>query len=118
MKTSLCIMTIATILTGCVSTSETEHYTAVNADGSINIRFSGGDGSSIKNAVILIGATDEIAGIGGETLWAQQFLPGWQKTNQELIANGRKSYDGITYKSPDGKTRTIYFDISNFFGKF
>jgi hypothetical protein len=118
MKTQLLIISAFSILAAC-TTQSTSNSAAIppNKDGSIAIRFGGGDGSSIKNAITLIGANSEIAGIGGETLWAQQYLSGWQKTNQELIANGRKSYDAITYRSPDGKTRTVYFDISNFFGK-
>lgn len=118
MKKIFWFIVVTTILAGCASNPAPEQTPAVNSDGSISIRFGGGDGSSIKNAITLIGANTEMAGIGGEALWAKQFLPGWKKSGQELIANGKKYYDGITYQAADGKTRTVYFDISAFFGKF
>jgi len=119
MKKHFVVIFAINILFGCSSQpSIVSNSAPANKDDSITIHFGGGDGSSIKSAITLIAANSEMAGIGGEVLWAQQYLPGWHKTNQALITDGRKNYDAVTYQSSEGKKRTIYFDISTFFGKF
>jgi hypothetical protein len=80
--------------------------------------FEGGDGSTIEQAVVIRNAKNEEEGVAAESKWIKKVHPGWQKGMQALLMpeNGRK-YDRIDYTTPKGDTQTIYFDISEFFGK-
>ena len=79
--------------------------------------FEGGDGSSIEQAVVIRNAKDEEEGVGAETKWIGKVHPGWRKGDQALLGEKGKRYDQIEYTMPDGKTTTIFFDITEFFGK-
>jgi len=80
--------------------------------------FEGGDGSSIEQAVIVKNAKNEEEGVDAEAKWIRKIHPGWRKGNQALLNKNGKSYDRIEYATPDGRTQTIFFDITEFFGKF
>ena len=80
--------------------------------------FEGGDGSSIEQAVIVKGAKNEFEGVEAEAKWIRKVHPGWQKGAQALLSEKKRYYDRIEYATPAGKTETIFFDISDFFGKF
>ena len=82
------------------------------------IAYEGGDGSSLEKAVVIKHAADEEAGVDAEAAWIAQTHPGWQKGNQALLSENGKSYDRIEYTTPAGTTEVIYFDISDFFGKY
>ena len=79
------------------------------------ITFDGGDGDAPERAVIIKGARNGREGITAEAVWVAKNHPAWRKDRQSLIA-GTKSYDRIEYVTPEGR-RTIYFDITDFFGK-
>jgi hypothetical protein len=38
--------------------------------------------------------------------------------SQSLDFNDKKPYDVLTFETTDGTKKEIYFDISNFYGKF
>ena len=111
------------VVAGCVSerpATRTRTAAPVGAsatDGAGGIVYAGGDGSSIETAVI-IKAPNEAAGVRAESEWVRQHHPGWRKGSQALISEGNRMFDRIEYTTPEGKTRTIYFDITDFFGKW
>jgi hypothetical protein len=37
---------------------------------------------------------------------------------QALGSHGGKPYDIMTFKTTDGKQRTLYFDLSRYFGRY
>lgn len=80
--------------------------------------FEGGDGSSLEQAVIIKNAKNEEEGVDAEAKWIRKVHPGWRKGDQALLSEKGKAYDRIEYTTPDGKTKTIFFDITEFFGKF
>jgi hypothetical protein len=80
------------------------------------VSFAGGDGSSIKNAVI-IKAPTEFAGVRGEYDWIKKNHPDWQLKTQSNQKAGGKIYDKMDFLTPDGRPVTLYFDITDFFGK-
>ena len=82
-----------------------------------NLIFEGGDGSSIEQAVIIRNAKDESEGVDAESQWISKVHPGWSKGDQALLSKKGKSYDRIEYTTPKGKTQTVFFDITEFFGK-
>jgi len=83
--------------------------------------YSGKDGSSIKNAIKILGARDEIEGIRAEYQWlAEKFGEqgkGFTLEMQSLVDDGRRKYDRMDIMLADGTRKTIYFDITDFFGK-
>src|SRR5438128_11557508 len=86
--------------------------------GSAPIAQSAGarDGSSEAKAII-VPKTGEITGVTYEYEYIRSHYPGAQPVTQALsIDNAGKAYDAITFKTPDGKQHTLYFDIQRFFG--
>lgn len=82
------------------------------------VHFAGGDGSSQEKAVVVLGA-NESSGVQAEYLWLAAHFPGYQRGQQGLIqGQGGKSYDVLDFTTADGAKRTIYFDITDYFGKF
>lgn len=70
------------------------------------------------NSAIVIKATTEQAGIAEEHAWIQENYPGAQiPVQQSLTKCGDKPADQIEIETANGRKVTLYFDISNFFGK-
>jgi hypothetical protein len=81
------------------------------------ITFTGGDGTSIENAVIIKGARNTREGIRAEAIWILKNHANWRKDRQALLTPaGGKIYDRIEYVTPTGRS-AIYFEITEFFGK-
>lgn len=75
------------------------------------------DGSSYEKAIVIKEKT-ETAGVHAEYAWIKEHYPGYQMVNQSLMNKDKKPYDVINIKTSSGQAKAIYFDISNFFGKF
>jgi hypothetical protein len=69
------------------------------------------------NSAIVIKATTEQTGIAEENAWIKENYPGAKKAKQELITCNDKPADQIDLETANGRTVSVYFDISNFFGK-
>src|SRR3954471_7954080 len=70
------------------------------------------------NSAIVINATTEDAGIAEEHAWIQENYPGANvPVQQSLTKCGDKPADRIEVETANGRKVTLYFDISNFFGK-
>ena len=99
-----------------VACSSSKHSTATlgaqqTASGDLQ------DGSGVEKAVV-IRAKDEAAGVTAEYKWLQNRYPGYTSKQQALASIKGKSYDVLTIETADGVEKTVYFDISNYFGKF
>ena len=85
------------------------------------VHFDGGDGSSMATAVVIVGAPNEQVGVDAEYDWLARKLGrrgvDWTLGSQGLRNIKGRAYDVITV-TVRGKKRNIYFDISDFFGKF
>ncbi len=82
----------------------------------VKATIAGGDGSSIEKAVI-IKAPDNFIGVRIEYTWIKKNCPGWQLEKQSAFKSGNKIYDKMEFRTPDGRLKTIYFDITDFYGK-
>jgi hypothetical protein len=82
------------------------------------VSYSGGDGATMESAVVIEGANNSSAGIAAERKWVTEKYPGFKKVQQSLLHKEGKSYDLIEIETADGKSKSIYFDISGFFGKW
>jgi len=75
------------------------------------------DGSSYEKAII-IHEDHENQGIHAEYSWIRDKYPGYKNRGQALNNYKNKPYDIIHITTSDGKEIDVYFDISNFYGKF
>ena len=101
----LTILTIAFLLAG--------QSAYAKPDG---VSYAGGDGSSIEKAVVIKGATEE-TGVRAEYAYIEKHYPGYKRGGQSLQSVKGRSYDAIDITTSDGKKKTVYFDITQFFGK-
>ncbi|HEV7405062.1 MAG TPA: hypothetical protein VGO11_19115 [Chthoniobacteraceae bacterium] len=80
------------------------------------ISLAGGDGSSLEKAIVIKGATEE-TGVHAEYEYLRQHFPGYKRGSQSLQNAKGHAYDVLEFTTADGMKRTIYFDITAFFGK-
>jgi hypothetical protein len=87
------------------------------------IRFDGGDGLSVENAIIINGTENGKEGIIAEFIYIGkkhgERNTDWKPIMQSLVNRNGKSYDEIQIE--DIKTNnkiSYYFDITAFFGKY
>ena len=119
---NLSLFIVAMSLCGCV-VLQAEHEKTVAATQSkhpdkTGIVYKGGDGSSPEKAVIIMGAADSMAGIRAESIWIRRNHPGWRSGGQALLSIKGKHYDRITCTTPKGEKKNVFFDITDFFGKW
>jgi hypothetical protein len=69
------------------------------------------------NSAIVIKATTERTGIAEEKAWINENYPGAKIAKQELTTCNDKPADQLDLETANGRTVSVYFDISNFFGK-
>ncbi len=77
--------------------------------------FAGGDGSSVENAVVILAETED-EGIDLEHHWIFDRYGRFRKIRGGLASAGEKHYDVITVELSDHSEKTIYFDITGFYG--
>jgi hypothetical protein len=78
--------------------------------------FSGGDGSSPETAVV-VHARSESLGIRAEYEWLAEHWPGSRRGKQTLLGKNNRFYDSLTITDSSGRERTVFFDITEYFGK-
>ena len=86
------------------------------------IKFSGGNGGSIEDAVIIVGAKDTSEGIRAEKRYISKALfrienVEWELLDQQLIEKDGCYFDRLAIIVDNHKEKYFYFDISDFFGK-
>ncbi len=77
--------------------------------------FAGGDGSSAEQAVVVLAQTED-EGIDLEHHWIFDHYGRFRKIRGGLASADDKHYDVITVELGDHTERTIYFDITGFYG--
>jgi hypothetical protein len=75
------------------------------------------EGSSFENAVIIM-EKSESKGVDAEYAWIRDHFPGYRPTGQSLTFHGKKPYDIIKIENASGDQKSVYFNISSFYGKF
>jgi hypothetical protein len=71
---------------------------------------SGGDGSTPAQAVVVGNISEEYA-------WVERHCPRFVLEMQSLQMIDDKPYDVFQLRNDQDEKRTVYFDISQFFGK-
>jgi uncharacterized lipoprotein NlpE involved in copper resistance len=75
------------------------------------------DGSTIEKAIIINVKTEE-DGTNFEYSWIRQHHPGYRMLQQALLFCKKIPYDRIDILDRQGNRVEIYFNISEYFGKF
>jgi hypothetical protein len=114
MKKILLLLALTTILFSCSTKKKAEgQQPSTQSVSSTGEK----DGSSFEKAIV-INEKSESKGVDAEYAWLRQNYPGYHMERQSLTFNNGKSYDILKIKTAEGKKKDVYFDISNFFGKF
>jgi hypothetical protein len=86
------------------------------------ITFKGGPGDTPETAVVIAGASDSMVGVAAEYSYLEKkFGPrnvDWKLKRQSVWQQKGKVYDRMEMELKDGSKKTVFFDISEFFGKF
>lgn len=83
------------------------------------ITYGGGDGSSAEKAILIIGAKGEADGVDSEYRWIDVHFPGWKHdVSQGTLNPNHRVYDRLEFTDASGNRHTIYFDITDYFGKY
>lgn len=111
MKSLFCVLGAFALglLTACSTTPSTSTGSGANAPVA--------EGSSFEKAIV-IHASSEGAGVKMEYAWIRTNLPGFRPAGQSLQNHEGRPYDVIHLVSSGGDRREVYFDISEFFGRF
>ncbi len=80
------------------------------------MKVSGGDGSSLTNAIIISDCTNE-EGVEQEYIEVRKRFGEYRLILQSLLNIDGKMYDKLELKLKNGENLEIYFDITDFFGK-
>jgi hypothetical protein len=114
MKKLISLLVLIGMIVSCTNTRKAPEQTANTNSTSIKTET---DGSSYQNAIVL-NETSESAGVDAEYAWLKKNYAGYTLIKQSLSEQNGKSYDILNIKTPHSGKKSIYFDISNFFGKF
>jgi hypothetical protein len=90
--------------------------------------FEGGPGDSMEHAVVIRGIDNTAVGIRAEKQYLTECFgldantaapqPGWKLENQSTAQSSGRHFEFLTITLVDGSQRTVWFDITEFFGKW
>ena len=79
-----------------------------------SIRYSGGDGLTLKKAVVIAGAGNISEGMAAEQEWIRIHYPDATVESKGRVV-GPPHYDVVTLKLASGSRVDLHFDITAFF---
>jgi hypothetical protein len=80
-----------------------------------NIKILGGDGSTQKTAIKILGARSDAEGVDAEYRYLDKNYPSWVFDQQTLILDEDRQYDIMAIILPDGSRKEVWFDITEFY---
>jgi major membrane immunogen (membrane-anchored lipoprotein) len=107
----------AILLTSCSTSKKSTAHSGTEQTTSASSSKNTEDGLSFETAVIMH-EKNEGDGVAAEYKWIKNHYSNYTIGGQSLASHDKKSYDIINITLSDGKNVKLYFDISNFFGKF
>ncbi|HWX21999.1 MAG TPA: hypothetical protein VN578_19025 [Candidatus Binatia bacterium] len=91
-------------------------YDSVHDGEKAQATFSGGDGSSIKDAVVITASSEE-TGDRAAYIWLHEHYPGSRLQDEGLdYDDSGRYYSEIKIVASDGKSRTVFFEATSFWG--
>lgn len=105
-----------------VTPPQTGTPTLIKKVGAVDVRIAGGDGLTLENAVIIT-AKSETTGVQAEYDYVASKYgvrnEDWKLLSQAVQNNKNKIYDVLSIQlTKNDEKFDIYFDITNFYGKF
>jgi hypothetical protein len=76
--------------------------------------FSGGDGSSCEQAVVIREARIREVGLLAEKVWLEERYPGYRNVRESSLSSADRHYDVVEFATTAGETRKVYFDATDF----
>lgn len=117
MKT-FCTLLVTLALAACETPSSTTNTSGLRPAGpSKPVTFGGGDGSSYEKAIV-VHASGESTGVHSEYDYIKAHYPGYHFISQALVNHKEKAYDVMTFTDAHGKKHVLYFEISEYLGRF
>lgn len=108
---------ILLLIYSCSSTNSTSKSDAGLSTTNASATTSERDGSSYEKA-IKIKASNETNGVNAEYARIAKMYPGYRVKSQASGNKNGMQYDRISIITANGEEKVIYFDITNFYGKF
>ncbi len=115
-------------IAGCfVYNKKEENKITMNSENKLlfnkgDIEVWGGTGTSTDDPLVILGAKNSSLGVAIEYMYIESIYgkreSDWKLIMQSLIRKDNKSFDCIQIKLKSGEEKRIYFDISDFFGKW
>lgn len=105
----------ALIIASCSTPKKTT--SSANNFKTENIATSKQDGLTFETAVFITEKT-ELTGPSAEYKWIKKHYSNYKIKGQALVNHNSKPFDIITIVLEDNTELKLYFDISNYFGKF
>jgi hypothetical protein len=91
-------------------------YDSVHDGEKAQATFSGGAGSSIKDAVVITASSEE-TGNRAAYIWLHEHYPGSRLQDEGFdYDDSGRYYSEIKIVTPDGKSRTVFFETTSFWG--
>jgi hypothetical protein len=118
MKTFFSILAVVFFVVALPAQAETPKAPPAKEGAAEGVKYEGGDGSSVEKAIVIKGAKNSEVGIKSEYAWLAKNHPGYKMRQQSLKAKDGKRYDVLEITTKEGKDVEVYFDITEFFGKF
>lgn len=111
------LLLTSAMLFACSSSKKTRSGSGLSNTFSASTPKPTDDGLSFATAIVITEKTSE-KGISAEYKWIKEHYSDYKVQGQSLIFQDNKPYDVITITLANGQNLKLYFDISNFFGKF
>ena len=126
MRFEIAVILVLFIMVASSSLAEQQAEEAWNRTQDLaysHISFSNDSGESIEDAIVIINATGEEDGVNSEYYYLEKRFGkqgvDWDREMQSLIGgeDGR-FYDKMDIRLSSGEMISIYFDITDFYGKW
>lgn len=111
------ILLFAAVLVAAACTPSKKAITSKPNAAAVGSVADSRDGSSFEKAIVIT-EKSETTGVHAEYEWLKVHFPGYKMGSQSLSQYKGKPYDILSFETAEGEKKQIYFDISNFFGKF
>ena len=78
--------------------------------------LSGGDGSSFAKAIVVKAPTDHV-GVDAQHDYIAKHFAKWRSIGVKSVEYNKRIFDIMSFTTPGEKNHTLYFDITDCYGK-
>ncbi len=114
MRKLIVLIALVSLINSCSTTKKMSDET--NNQNNTSVRIAN-DGTSFEKAIVITEKSESV-GVSAEYDWLKKNYPGYKTKGQSLVFQNNKPYDIIQIVTTSGEEKSIYFDISNFYGQF